>query len=149
MSDQVHFEDVSDRTALPGLEKCATTQQLVMYAGASGDFNPIHYDLGYARSAGLSNVILHGALKSAFLVQLVTDWMGERGALRTLNVLYRGMDEPGQALQCGGRVKRKYVQDGEHLVEFDLWIENPEGQQTTRGSAVVSLPSRGPVEAGR
>ena len=142
MPDQVYFEDVQEGTELPALEKSVTTQQLVMYAGASGDYYPIHYDLEYARANGLSNVILHGALKSAFMVQLVTDWMGEHGTLKKLSVQYRGMDEPGQPLQSMGRLKGKFVQDGEHLLEWELWLENAQGERTTRGSAVVELPSR-------
>lgn len=53
-----------------------TTRQLVMYAGASGDFNPIHYDQDYARSAGLGGVIAHGMLTMAIAGRCVTDWAG-------------------------------------------------------------------------
>ena len=77
------------------LEKNPTTQQLVKYAGASGDYYQIHYDQEYARANGLPNVILHGALKNAFLGQFMTDWIGERGALKKLSAQYRGMDVPG------------------------------------------------------
>ena len=143
MSEQVYFEDVQEGTELPPLEKNPTTQQLVKYAGASGDYYQIHYDQEYARANGLPNVILHGALKNAFLGQVVTDWIGERGVLKKLTAQYRGMDVPCTPVYVKGTVSKKYVENGESLVECEIWIENHEGEKTTPGKAVVSLPSRG------
>jgi len=143
MAGQIHFEDVQEGMELPTLEKNPTTQQLVKYAGASGDYYQIHYDLEYARSNGLPDVILHGALKNAFLGQLVTDWIGEHGTLKKLSAQYRGMDVPGTPVYVKGVVKSKYVEDGEHLVECDLWLEDHKGEKTTLGTAVAELPSRG------
>jgi len=68
---------------IPELVKHPTTRQLVQYAGAQGDFYEIHYDQDFARSVGLPGVILHGLLKAAFLGQLVTDWHGDKGTLKT------------------------------------------------------------------
>ena len=142
MADQVFFEDVQQGTELPTLRKDPTTQQLVMYAGASGDYHQIHYDLGFATANGLPNVILHGALKNAFLGQLVTDWIGEEGCLKKLNARYSGMDVPGSPVYWKGAVTRKFVENGEYWVECDLWLENVGGEKTTTGSVVVILPSR-------
>ena len=87
-------------------------------------------------------VILHGALKNAFLGQLMTQWMGPQGVLKKLSCQYRGMDVPGQTITGKGEVIRKY-QDGDlHLVDCDIWLENPEGQRTTPGKATVALPTR-------
>ena len=142
MTDQVYFEDVQPGSELPTLRKDPTTQQLVMYAGASGDFYQIHYDQEYARANGLPNVILHGALKNAFLGHLVTDWVGELGTLKKLAVQYRGMDVPGTPVLCKGVVTKTAVEDGEGLAYCDIWLENADGEKTTPGSAVVSLPLR-------
>ena len=79
---------------LPDLVKHPTSRQLVQYAGAQGDFYEIHYDQAFARSVGLPGVILHGLLKAAFLGQLVTDWAGDDGRLKTFEVSYRGVDMP-------------------------------------------------------
>ena len=141
MSQQVYFEDVREGTELPTLRKDPTTQQLVMYAGASGDYYQIHYDQGYARGNGLPDVILHGALKNAFLGQLMTDWVGEHGSLKKLTVQYRGMDVPGSPILAKGVVTKK-GEGGENTVECDIWLENADGEKTTPGSAVVTLPSR-------
>jgi len=142
MADQVYFDDVQEGMELPTLRKDPTTQQLVMYAGASGDYYQIHYDLEFAKNNGLPNVILHGALKNAFLGHLVTDWIGEWGTLKKLSVQYRGMDVPGTPAYVKGVVKKKYVQDGENVVECEIWVENHEGNHTTPGYAVATLPSR-------
>ena len=145
MSKQVYWEDVQPGQEIPTLFKHPTTQQLVKYAGASGDFYQVHYDDAFARSTGLAGVIIHGALKNAFLGQLVTDWMGEEGVLKKLSVQYRGMDVPGDTLSCKGKVTGKRQADGQHLVELEIWLENGKGQTTTPGKATVALPSRQPV----
>jgi hydroxyacyl-ACP dehydratase HTD2-like protein with hotdog domain len=121
--------------ALPELVKHPTTRQLVQYAGAQGDFYEIHYDQAYAQSVALPGVILHGLLKAAFLGQLVTDWLGDRGTLKTFEVSYRGIDQPGRPYSCRGRVTKV---EGDH-VELEVWGEDADGHRTTVGSATVEL----------
>ena len=120
---------------LPELVKHPTTRQLVQYAGAQGDFYEIHYDQAYAQGVGLPGVILHGLLKAAFLGQLVTDWLGDRGTLKAFEVSYRGIDVPGRPYRCRGRVIKV---EGDQ-VELEVWGEDPDGQRTTLGSATVEM----------
>jgi hydroxyacyl-ACP dehydratase HTD2-like protein with hotdog domain len=120
---------------IPELVKHPTTRQLVQYAGAQGDFYEIHYDQDYARSVALPGVILHGLLKAAFLGQLVTDWLGDRGTLKTFEVSYRGIDQPGRPYRCRGKVVKA---DGRNL-ELEVWGEDPDGNRTTVGSASVEM----------
>jgi acyl dehydratase len=120
---------------LPELVKHPTTRQLVQYAGASGDFYEIHYDQAFAKSVALPGVILHGLLKAAFLGQLVTDWLGDRGTLKTFEVSYRGLDVPGKPYRCRGRVTKV---DGDD-VELEVWGEDSDGQRTTLGTASVEM----------
>jgi acyl dehydratase len=143
MARQIYFEDVEVGSEIPPLEKNPTTQQLVRYAGASGDFYQIHYDKDFAIAAKLPGVILHGALKNGFLAQLMTDFAGEHGWLRKLAVQYRGMDQPGSRVVCRGKVTKKYVAGADHLADCEIWLENAKGEKTTPGSATVVLPSRG------
>ena len=143
MGTQLYFEDVEEGMEIPTLVKNPTTQQLVKYAGASGDYYQIHYDQEYARDNGLPSVILHGALKNAFLGQVMTDWIGENGILKKLSAQYRGMDTPGSPIYGKGIVKKKRVENGDNLVECEIWLENASGEKTTPGQAVVALPSRG------
>ena len=125
------------------LAKQPTTRQLVMWAGAVNDYQPIHYDKDFAQSRGLSGVIIHGQLVGAFLGQLMTDWIGEQGVLRKLSCSYKGMNYPGEVLTFKGKVTKKYVADGQHCVECSLWAENPKGEKTAAGMATIILPSRG------
>ena len=142
MGDQVYWDDVKEGTELPDLVKHPTTQQLVKYAGASGDYYQIHYDQTYARSNDLEDVILHGALKNAFLGHLVTKCMGPAGDLKRLVCQYRGMDIPGTSVTIKGVVTKKYQESGDNLVDCEIWLQNEKGEKTTPGSATVALPSR-------
>lgn len=142
MAKQLYYEDVEEGMEISPLVKNPTTQQLVKWAGASGDYYQIHYDKDFAQAAGLPGVIVHGRLKSSFLAQLLSDWVGEEGMVRKVSVQHRGMDFPGEQITCKGKVTKKYVQDGENIVELEIWTENPRGERTAPGSAVVALPSR-------
>lgn len=135
------FDDVNVGDELPPLEINPDTRQLVMYAGASGDFQPIHYDKDVAQSAGHDSVIIHGALKSAWLAQVVTDWIGDSGWMREFSVQYRGIDYVGKKT-CRGRVTGKRIEDGAGLVEIELALEDDAGNVTTPGKALVQLPVR-------
>ena len=143
MAKELYYEDVEVGTKIPTLIKHPTSKQLVKWAGASGDYNPLHYDKDFALSQGVPSPIVHGKLKYAFLAQMMTDWIGEEGVLRRLSVSYRGMDLPEADLTCKGEVTKKYVQDNEHYVECEVWTENAKGDRTTPGSALVILLSRG------
>ena len=142
MADQVYWDDVQEGTELPAVVKNPTTQQLVKYAGASGDYYQIHYDKDFAKNNDLDDVILHGALKNAFLGHLVTKWMGPNGDLKRLACQYRGMDIPGSPVTAKGVVTRKYEEKRVNLVDCEIWLENKDGEKTTPGSATVALPLR-------
>ncbi len=153
MAKQLYYEDVEVGMEITPLAKIATTRMLVQWAGASGDFNPLHYDDEFAKNMGVGAPIVHGALKRAWLGQLMTDWIGEEGVLKRLSCQYRAMDyprkmkttaepQPGETWWCKGKVVKKYEENGEFLVECQIWVENGKGEITTPGSALVSLPSR-------
>ena len=143
--EKLYYEDVAPGIEIKPLVKKPTTTQLVMWACASGDLNPIHYDRDFALSRGLPGVVVHGQLAGCFLGQMVTDWIGEGGSLKTLSLTYRGMNFPGETLTCRGTVTRKYVEDGQHFITLNIWAENPRGEKTVSGTAVVTLPARADV----
>ncbi|MBI2966170.1 MAG: dehydratase [Chloroflexi bacterium] len=138
------FDDVEVGEAVPPLQKRPDTRQLVMYAGASDDYVQIHYDKDVATAAGHRSVIVHGALKSAFIAQMLTDWIGAAGRLVAMEVSYRGIDYPGDTLTCRGRVTAKRRDGDRNLVDCEVWIENGAGQVTTPGKATVAVPARIP-----
>ena len=108
MNNPLFYDDLEVGMQLPVLRKDPTTQQLVKYAGASGDYYQIHYDINFAKANGLPGVILHGALKHAFLGELITNCIGDKGMLKKLSCQYRGMDEPGTPIFCKGEVTKKH-----------------------------------------
>ena len=154
MAKQIFWEDVAEGAEITPLSKIATSQMLVRWAGASGDFNPLHYDKTFAEGVGVGQPIVHGALKRQWLVQLMTDWIGDRGFLKRFSCQYRAMDIPramrtmadsgeGETWLCKGKVTKKFEENGEHCLDCDIWIENGKGEVTTPGKATVVLPARG------
>ena len=139
---QLYFEDVQEGQEIE-LRITPSTQQLVQWAAGSGDFYQIHYDQDFAKSTGLQGIIVHGALKHAFLGRMLWEWIRYDGKIKRWSASYRGMDVPGQEMTCKGRVTGKRQDGGEHLVTLEIWTENPQGQRTTPGEATVALPSRG------
>ncbi len=143
MAEQIYFEDVNEGDAIPELAKNPTTQQLVHWAAGSGDFYQIHYDKDFAISTGLDGVIVHGALKHAWLGDLLHRFAAPGGRVKRVACSYRGMDVPGKAFSLHGKVTRKYSEGERNFVEVEIWGESEDGQKTTPGSGIVTLPSRG------
>ena len=151
---QIWWEDVEAGYELPTLEKIAHSLMLVKWAGASGDFNPHHYEEQFAQTQGTDGVIVHGLLKHAWLVQFVTNWMGDEGFMKKFSCQYRGLDRPrkmktmnepedGETWQCVGKVTKKYTEGDEYLVDLEIGVVNGKGETTTPGTATVVLPSTG------
>lgn len=126
---------------VPSLMKLPTSKQLVKWAAASDDYNEMHYDKDFALSSGMPGIVVHGWLVTSFIGQMLTDWIGDKGKLKKLNIKYQGMLFPGHEVRCKGKVVRKYAEAGECLVDCDVWAENDQGERTTPGSATVLLPT--------
>ncbi|UCE97320.1 MAG: acyl dehydratase [Dehalococcoidia bacterium] len=145
MEKQLYYEDVAEESRITRLVKQPTTTQLVMWAGASGDYNAIHYDKDYALKRGLPGVIVHGQLAGAFLGQMLTDWAGDKGNLKKLSLSYKGMNFPGEILICKGKIVKKYFEDNQYLITLKIWVENPRSEKTLTGMAVINLPSKNDI----
>ena len=142
MPKQLHFEDVSEGQAVPTLAQNCDSQRLVMWAAGSGDYYQIHYDKDFAQRNGLPDRIVHGALKHALLGRMLHEWIAPGGQLVRLACQYRGMDMVEKDVVCKGAVTAKRSENGRNLAELEVWTEDPEGNKTTPGTAVVALPSR-------
>ncbi len=140
-SDQTFWNDVSEGHKID-LQESMSTQRLVIWAAASGDFYQIHYDEAFAKANNLPGVIVHGALKGMLVGRLLDEWTGDAGRIVNWNVSYRGMDPVGQELLAWGRVTRKYEEEGEGRLDLDIGVTQPDGKETTPGSATVVLPQR-------
>ena len=139
MSNEINYNDIEVGAEIPPLSKLPTTRQLVMWAGASRDFVEMHYDKDVAVARGLDGVIVHGALKASFLGQLITDWIGKSGILKRFKCRYQAVDYPGEEILCKGQVTKKYIEAGKHLIDCEVWTENPRGEKTTTAIATIEL----------
>ncbi len=142
MARQVYFEDVKERDEISSVKIAPDKQQLVKFAAGSGDFNPLHFDEKFAQGMGLPETIVHGRFKYALIGRMLTQWAGYRGRLMRFGVSYRGMDQPNKEITARGVITAKKQENGENLVELDVWTENSEGSKTTPGTATAALPSR-------
>ncbi len=140
-NEQLYWEDVSEGTEV-SLTEPMSSQRLVIWAAASGDFYQIHYDDQFAKGNDLPGIIVHGALKGMLVGRLLDEWCGDRGRIVTWGVSYRGMDPARRDLQVWAKVTKKYVEEGEGRVDLDVGVKQPDGTETTPGSATVALPRR-------
>jgi acyl dehydratase len=116
-----------------------TREMLVLYAGASGDHNPIHTDIEFARGAGMPDVIAHGMLLMAWTGRLLTNWT-QQANLREFGVRFTAITHLGERITCTGRVTEKEERAGERLVKVELKTMNDAGELKVAGDAWVALP---------
>jgi acyl dehydratase len=139
---KVYFEDVKVGDEITPLVKGPIRQiQLTRYAGASGDFNPIHQDHEFARAAGMGDVFAHGMLSMGFVAQAVTDWAGA-GTVRKIGVRFTALVRLKDTVTCRGRILSKSSKDEAHTVDLEIWAETQKGDKVVTGKATVALPSR-------
>lgn len=135
------YEDVDIGTALPAQTFQVRRIDLVRYCGASGDFNVIHWNERIARSVGLPDVIAHGMFTMAEAARIVTDWVGDPGAVIEYGVRFSSPvvvpdDDAGATLHVSGVVAEKL--DGRR-VAVDLTARSGESKVLTRARVVVQL----------
>lgn len=135
---QIDWASVEIGQELPPLVKPAVTKkQLVMYAGASGDFNLIHTDVETAREVGLPGIIAHGMLSMGFLAQHAGELAGDHGFVQRLKVRFSGMVFPGDVLTCRAKVLAK--DEHAHTVTLAISAEREPDKPLTAGEAVLRL----------
>jgi acyl dehydratase len=117
---------------------------LALFAGASGDHNPIHIDLDNARSAGLDDVFAHGMLSMAYLGRLLTRWLPQ-ARLRSFRVRFAAITPVHGQPTCTGTVTSVAEVNGERVATLDLVVTLADGTVTVRGCATAALPSAGGV----
>jgi acyl dehydratase len=119
-----------------------TRTQIVQYAGASGDFNPIHHDETFAtKAAGYPSVFAHGMLTMGLTGRLLTDWLGD-GVLREFGVRFVSQVWPGDTLTATGTVSSIELQGDQGIVHIDVETKNQRGEPVVKGTAVAALPAR-------
>ncbi|MDD5335398.1 MAG: MaoC family dehydratase [Rhodoferax sp.] len=134
------FDSVQVGDQLPALQLAPVNRTtLALFAGASGDHNPIHIDTDVARRAGMPDVFAQGMLGMAWLARVITGWVPQ-SQLRRFDARFQGITHLGNAIHCSGRVVEKLDHNGEHCVRIELKSANQFGQTKIVGEALVALP---------
>jgi acyl dehydratase len=143
MAEQrLFFEDVNVGDTAPEKRHTLTRTDLVIYAGASGDFNPMHHDEVQATQAGMPSVFGHGMFSAGFLATALTDYVGI-GNLRRYSVRFSKQTWPGDELATRITVAEKRKDDDENLVDLECSLVNANGDAVVSGEATAALPARG------
>ncbi|MGH9032781.1 MAG: MaoC/PaaZ C-terminal domain-containing protein [Acidimicrobiia bacterium] len=114
----------------------------VRYAGASGDFNPMHHDDTIAKSVGNPSVFGHGMLTAGLVARVVKDWFGPE-AMRRLQVRFSKQVWPGETLTCRATVRALRDEGAEGLADLELLVENQDGEPKLTGSATAVVRKDG------
>ncbi|MFE5396461.1 MaoC family dehydratase [Streptomyces sp. NPDC056568] len=141
MTAKVAYGDVEVGTELPARSFPVDRSTLVRYAGASGDFNPIHWNERFAREVGLPDVIAHGMFTMAEAIRVVTDWTGDPGAVVEYGVRFTRPvvvpdDGQGAVIEVSGKVAAKL---DDHTVRVDLTATSAGQKVLGMSRAVVRL----------
>lgn len=141
------YDSVDEGTELPESRTRIRREDLIRYSGASGDFNLIHWNERVARAVGLPDVIAHGMLTMATAARIVTDWVGDPGAVTEYAVRFSRPvvvpdDEDGAELRVTARVAKKLP---DHRVRIDIVARSGSDSAgwdkvLSMARAVVALP---------
>jgi acyl dehydratase len=143
MAEQkLFFEDVTVGDEAPSISHKLTRTDLVKYAGASGDFNPMHHDEVAAQAAGQPSVFGHGMFSMGLLGSAVTDYVGV-GTLTRYQVRFARQTWPDEVLTSKIVVTGKREEDGQTLVDLTVTLSNGDGEDKLVGEATAALPSKG------
>ena len=133
------FDDVQVGDALPTLRLPAVDRTtLALYAGASGDHNPIHIDTDFARKSRMPDVFAHGMLSAAYLGRLVSNWVPTMQH-RKLSLRFTGITQLGHTPICSGVITEKFEEAGEKRVKIAIRCVNQYGEEKIAGEADVAL----------
>ncbi|MHB8781010.1 MAG: MaoC/PaaZ C-terminal domain-containing protein [Candidatus Geothermincolia bacterium] len=135
---ELQFSEVRVGQEIPPFHHTFDKMDAIIYAGASGDFNPIHVDPEVAKMAGHPNVIAHGLFNMALLGKTITDWIGDPGNLKKFSCQFRGRVLPGDTVTFKGVVRS--LDEAERLAVLDIWAENQEGVRVLdKAEATIEL----------
>lgn len=139
---KLYYEDVQIGDAIPKLVKSPLSHvQLVRYAGASGDFNPLHTDPKFGELAGTGGIIAHGMLVMGFVGQMLSDYFGPT-VLRKFDVRFKGMTRIDDVITCTGTITEKHEVENEGRITGRVRATDQNGDVKITGTFVAALPHR-------
>ncbi|OCA85328.1 MaoC/PaaZ C-terminal domain-containing protein [Pseudobacillus wudalianchiensis] len=132
------YSELQEGQVLESLKKPAVTKvQLVKYAGASGDFNPLHTDDEFAQSIGMPGVIAHGMLIMGFLGEYVMQVAGATAEPTNFRMRFGAMTRPGDDITCSAVVRKVYEEEGKHYVDLEVKAEKAPEKVVGSGQATL------------
>ncbi len=147
----VNYDDIEVGNNMPVYTSAPITRtHLVRYAGASGDFNPLHHDQTFIKMIGKENIIAHGMLIMGIAGEAITSWI-ENKYLRKFNARFLSMTEPADlddmentkdraTITVSGKVVKKYVENGEKRIQCDIIAQDALGSKKLSGFFIAALP---------
>ena len=139
---KLFFEEVTVGDEAPAISHKLTRTDLVKYAGASGDFNPMHHDEVAAQAAGMPSVFGHGMFSMGLLGSALTDYVGV-GNVTRYQVRFARQTWPDEVLSSKIVVTGKREEDGRGLVDLSVTLSNGDGEDKLVGEATAALPIKG------
>ena len=133
------MSDISVGTEIPALELPPISRTtLALYAGASGDHNPIHIDIDFAKKAGMPDVFAHGMLSMAYLGRMLTNWQAQ-AKLRTFSSRFAAITQLNDVITCSGKVVELVEEGGDTLARCEIKAAKATGETTLVGEALVAI----------
>jgi acyl dehydratase len=137
MASKVKYDSIKIGDTLPTITiENVARPDFVRYAGASGDFVPLHYDQTFVEAAGIPTVFAQGMWTAGCLGRCLTDYAGP-GNIRRYRVRFARQVWPGDTLTCRGKVTNKIEHGGEKLVEGEVEVVNQKGETTVKGNFAI------------
>jgi peroxisomal enoyl-CoA hydratase 2 len=134
MASKIKYDQVKVGDQIPAfVVEGVTRPDFVRYAGASGDFVPLHYDQTFVEAAGIPTVFAQGMFTAGLLSKALTDYAGI-GQVRKFKVRFATRVWPGDVITCRGKVTNKTEKNGERIIEGDLEVVNQKGEAAIKGS---------------
>ena len=135
----IKFDEIQVGDKLPELQtKTITRTTLALFAGASGDHNPMHIDIDFAKKAGMNDVFAHGMLSTAYLGRLLTNWVPQT-AIKSIDVRFTAITQLFSKITCTAYVEEKYERDGSKFVLLFVHAKDEHGELKISGSAEIEL----------
>lgn len=141
-SKQRYFEDVKEGDEVPPVCFNITVQRLVIEAGANRDFNAIHHNTRLAQRGGAPEMYANNTFILGWWERTVREYIGLGGVIKKFGPFrLRVFNTVGESVVCKGTLKRKWQENGENLVELEIWTEYSKGISSGPGPVLVTLPS--------
>ena len=137
----LYFEDVAEGDQAPERSRVLNRTDLVMYAGASGDFNPMHHDEVKAKAAGQPSVFGHGMFSMGLLGTAITNYVGV-GNVTRFTVRFARQTWPDEELRSAIVVTGKRTEGDAHLIDLDVRLRNADGEEKVVGEATAKVAAR-------